>query len=78
MGRAVWRSMGSGVIFGEDAGAVVGGKDEDGIDGEEGHIGRHHSGGARVEEERIPRAIFPAAEDYGRGLVALIEYCIFW
>ena len=22
--------------------------------------------------------IFPAAEDYGRGLVALIEYCIFW
>ena len=37
--------MGRGVIFGEDAGAVVGGEDEDGIDRKEGHVGRHCSGG---------------------------------
>lgn len=29
--------MRRGVVFGEDAGAVVGVEDEDGIDGEEGH-----------------------------------------
>lgn len=45
MGGTIWWGVGSGVIFGEDAGAVVGGEDEDGIDGEEGHIGRHDSGG---------------------------------
>lgn len=39
MGGAVWRGVGSGVVFCEDAGAVVGGEDEDGIDGEEGHVG---------------------------------------
>ena len=42
--------MRSGVIFGEDAGAVVGGEDEDGIDRKEGHVGRHCSGGERDAE----------------------------
>ncbi len=49
MERAVWRSMGSGVILSEDAGAIVGGEDEDGIDGEEGHVGRHYSAGEESE-----------------------------
>ena len=44
--------MGRGVIFGEDAGAVVGGEDEDGIDRKEGHVGRHCSGGESDEEEK--------------------------
>ena len=39
MGRIVWWGVGSRVVFGEDAGAVVGREDEDSIDGEEGHIG---------------------------------------
>ena len=39
MGRAVGRGVGSRVVFGKDAGAVVGGEDEDGVDGKEGHVG---------------------------------------
>lgn len=37
-----------GVVFCEKAGAVVGGEEEDGVDGEERHVGRHGcgSGGA--------------------------------
>ena len=35
------RDMWGRVILGEDAGRVVGGEDQDGIDGEEGHVGRH-------------------------------------
>ena len=38
--------VGCGVVFGEDARLVVGGKDEDGIDGEEGQVGGH-GGGSR-------------------------------
>ncbi len=33
----VWRT----VVLGKDAGAVVGGEEEDGVDGEEGHVGCH-------------------------------------
>ena len=47
MGRTVWGGVGSRVVFGEDAGAVVGREDEDSIDGEEGHIGRHVGGEER-------------------------------
>lgn len=36
--------VGSGVVFCQDAGAVVGGEDEDGVNGEEGHV-RGHVGG---------------------------------
>lgn len=35
------------VVFCEDTGAVVGGEEEDSIDGEEGEIGRHVS---RIEK----------------------------
>ena len=45
MGGAIWRSVGSRVVFCEDAGAVVGGEDEDRINGEEGHVGQHDGGG---------------------------------
>ena len=38
--------MRSGIVFDEDAGAVVGGENEDGIDGEEGHVGCHGCAGA--------------------------------
>ena len=51
MGRAGWRGVGSGVVLGEDAGAVVGGEDEDGIDREEGHVGRHGGGKERAGED---------------------------
>lgn len=44
MGCAVWRGVRSVVVFCEDAGAVVCGQDEDGVDGEEGHVGRHRGG----------------------------------
>lgn len=33
--------MGGGVVFGEDAGAVVGAEEEDGVDGEEREAGGH-------------------------------------
>ena len=53
MGRAIRRGVGSGVVFCEDAGAVVGGDDEDGVDGEEGHVGRHDGVEERVGEDSI-------------------------
>lgn len=40
--------MGWGIVFGEDAGAVVGGEDQNCVDGEEGHVGRHFCGGKGV------------------------------
>ena len=41
MGRAIGRGVGSRVVFGKDAGAVVGGEDENGVDRKERHVGRH-------------------------------------
>jgi hypothetical protein len=32
------------VVFGEDAGAILGAEDYDGVDGEQGHAGRHGCG----------------------------------
>lgn len=48
MGGTVGWGVGSRVVFGKDAGAVVGGEDEDGVDGKEGHIGRHNDGAERA------------------------------
>ena len=31
----------SGIVLGEDTGAVICGEEEDGVDGEEGEVGRH-------------------------------------
>ena len=47
MGRAVGRGVWSRVVLCKDPGAVVGGEDEDGVDGKERHVGRHDG-----EEER--------------------------
>ena len=42
--------VGSRVVFCEDAGAVVGGEEEYGVDSEEGHVGGHVCGGMRKGE----------------------------
>lgn len=41
MGAGVGLGVRGGVVFSQDAGAIVGGEDEDGVDREEGHVGRH-------------------------------------
>lgn len=56
MGRAVGWGMGSGIIFCEDARAVVGREDEDSIDGEEGHV-RGHDG--NEERDGGDSMVFP-------------------
>ena len=44
--------MRGGVVFREDPSAVVGGEDEDGVDGEEGHIRGHGCAGEGVRAHR--------------------------
>lgn len=45
--------MGCAVVFGEDAGVVVGAEEEDGVDAEEGHIWRHAGGGGSVGPDEL-------------------------
>lgn len=61
MGRTVRWGVRSGVIFGENAGAVVGREDEDSIDGEEGHVRRHVGNAERDGEDSI---VFPTGVEY--------------
>lgn len=44
--------MRGGVVFCEDAGAVVGAEEEDGVDGEEGEVGGHGAVVGRGERGR--------------------------
>lgn len=48
MGCAVGGVVGRGVVFCEDAAAVIGAEEEDSVDGEEGHVGGHDCGGGGV------------------------------
>ena len=41
LAMGVYAVVGCGVVFCEDAGAVVSAEDYDGVDGEEGHAGCH-------------------------------------
>ena len=50
--------VGGRVVFCQDPGAVVGGEDEDGVDGEKGHVRRHgRDGGVQAHQERIAREV---------------------
>ena len=57
--------MGSRVVFGEDAGTIVGGEDEHSINGKEGHVGRHDSSGDNAGDLGETQCeLLPAAVSY--------------